>query len=82
AQAAGLKVSVYHYSHFTSVATAQAEARYFVAAAKRLGLPNSILMINDIEEEKSRINVNANMQAWETEMRGLGYQNLMHYAGA
>ncbi|CQR24907.1 N-acetylmuramidase/lysin [Streptococcus varani] len=82
AQAADLKVSVYHYSHFTSVATAQAEARYFVAAAKRLGLPNSILMINDIEEEKSRINVNANMQAWETEMKGLGYQNLMHYAGA
>lgn len=82
AQAVGLKVSVYHYSHFTSAAEAQAEARYFVEAAKRLGLPNSVVMVNDIEENKTRNNINANMQAWEAEMRRLGYNNLVHYTGA
>ncbi|MDO5078407.1 MAG: GBS Bsp-like repeat-containing protein [Streptococcus minor] len=82
AQAAGLKVSVYHYSHFTSASTAQAEARYFVDAAKRLGLSQTIVMVNDIEEYKSRENINANMKAWEAEMRRLGYNNLIHYTGA
>lgn len=82
AQAAGLKVSVYHYSHFTSVSSAQAEARYFADAAKRLGLSQNIVMVNDIEENKSRVNVNENMKAWEAEMRRLGYNNLIHYTGA
>ena len=82
AQAAGLKVSVYHYSHFTSASSAQAEARYFADAARRLGLPQNIVMVNDIEEYKSRENINANMKAWEAEMRRLGYNNLIHYTGA
>ena len=82
AQAAGLKVSVYHYSHFTSTSTAQEEARYFADAAKRLGLAKNIVMVNDIEEYKSRDNINANMKAWEAEMRRLGYNNLIHYTGA
>lgn len=82
AQTAGLKVSVYHYSHFTSANGAQAEARYFVAAAKKLNLSTSTVMVNDIEEDKSRANINANMEAWEKEMQRLGYGNLVHYAGA
>lgn len=82
ALAAGLKVSVYHYSHFTSREEARAEAQYFVAAAKRLGLPTSTLMVNDIEEQATRKNINENMKAWEEEMRRLGYSNLIHYTGA
>ncbi|MGT2910604.1 GBS Bsp-like repeat-containing protein [Streptococcus cameli] len=82
AQKAGLKVSVYHYSHFTSAKEAQAEARYFVAFAKALGLPANTVMVNDIEENKTRNNINANMKAWEAEMRLLGYTNLVHYTGA
>lgn len=82
AQVAGLKVSVYHYSHFTSASTAQAEARYFAAAAKRLGLAQNIVMVNDIEEYETRTNINENMKAWEAEMRRLGYNNLIHYTGA
>ncbi len=39
-------------------------------------------MVNDIEEYKSRENINANMKAWEAEMRRLGYNNLIHYTGA
>ncbi|MGT2950626.1 GBS Bsp-like repeat-containing protein, partial [Streptococcus cuniculi] len=82
AKAAGLKVSVYHYSHFTDRSSAQAEARYFTAFAAQLGLAKSTVMVNDIEEYKTRKNINANMKDWEAEMRRLGYQNLVHYAGA
>ncbi|HFU4024921.1 TPA: GBS Bsp-like repeat-containing protein [Streptococcus suis] len=82
AQAAGLKVSVYHYSHFTDAASAQAEARYFVSVAKALGLSTNTVMVNDIEEEKTKANINANMKSWEAEMKRLGYTNLVHYTGA
>lgn len=82
AQAVGLKVSVYHYSHFTDAQSAKAEAAYFAAAGKRFGLGRDVVMVNDIEEHKSRQNVNANMKIWEEEMRRQGYSNLVHYAGA
>lgn len=82
ARAAGLKISVYHYSHFVDAKTAKEEAQYFVAAAKRFGLPTTTTMVNDIEEYKTRANINANMQEWENEMRRLGYHNLIHYTGA
>ncbi|MGT2714967.1 GBS Bsp-like repeat-containing protein [Streptococcus respiraculi] len=82
AQAVGVKVSVYHYSHFTDARSAQEEARYFVAAAQRLGLSKDIVMVNDIEEYKTRNNINANMKSWENEMHRLGYNNLVHYTSA
>lgn len=82
AQAAGLKVSVYHYSHFTDRQSAQAEARYFINFAQTLGLAKNTVMVNDIEEHKTRKNINANMKDWEAEMRRLGYNNLVHYTGA
>ncbi|CRH90638.1 Lyzozyme M1 (1%2C4-beta-N-acetylmuramidase) [Chlamydia trachomatis] len=82
AQAVGLKVSAYHYSHFTDANSAKAEARYFVAAANKLGLSKNITMVNDIEEPKTRNNINTNMKTWEAEMRRLGYSNLVHYTGA
>lgn len=52
AHAAGLKVHVYHYSWFTSVAAARREAEYFAALAKKLQLSSSTIMVNDIEEPK------------------------------
>ncbi len=82
ARAAGLRVSVYHYSHFVDAKTAKEEAQYFVAAAKRLGLPTNTVMVNDIEEQKTRANINSNMKEWENEMKRLGYHNLIHYTGA
>ncbi|MBO4107317.1 GBS Bsp-like repeat-containing protein [Streptococcus suis] len=82
ALAAGLKVSVYHYSHFTSASGARAEATYFVEEARRLGLPNTTLMVNDIEEYKTRANINSNMKEWEKRMRELGFTNTIHYTGA
>lgn len=83
AQAVGLKVSVYHYSHFSTTAQAQAEAEYFVAAAKKLGLKTDTLMVNDIEDVDTKVNsINSNMKAWETTMKSLGYNNLVHYSMA
>lgn len=50
AKSAGMKVSVYHYSWFSSKKTAEAEADYFIKFAKELGLNSSTVMINDIEQ--------------------------------
>ena len=41
AQGAGLQVSTYAFSHYTSDEEARAEARYYVAFANRLGLPKN-----------------------------------------
>lgn len=52
AKAAGLKVSAYHYSWFTTKKSAEAEAKYFAAYAKELNLGPDTVMVNDIEEPK------------------------------
>lgn len=49
AKNAGLKVSVYHFSHFQNKSQAQAEADFFAKTAKNLGLGTDTLMVNDIE---------------------------------
>ena len=82
AKAAGIKVSAYHYSHYTSAAGAQAEARYFVSAAKAHGLASATVMVNDMEESSMLSNINANVQAWQDEMKRQGYSNLVHYTMA
>lgn len=82
AKAAGVKVSAYHYSHYTSAAGAQEEARYFVNVAKAHGLSSSTVMVNDMEESSMLNNINANVQAWQAEMKRQGYSNLVHYTMA
>lgn len=49
AQAAGLKVSTYHFSWFTNKAQAEAEADYYASFAKELGLGSDTIMVNDAE---------------------------------
>ena len=72
AQAAGLKVSAYHYSHYETAAEAKAEAQYFVSVAKSLGLSSSTVMVNDMEaSEMLNGDINANTQAWKEEMTRL-----------
>ena len=82
AQAAGLQVSTYHFSHYTSEEAARAEARFYIAAAQRLNLPKNTLMVNDFEDAKMQPNINRNTQAWADEMRKNGYTNLMFYTSA
>ena len=82
AQAAGLQVSTYHFSRYTSEEAARAEARFYIAAAQRLSLPKNTLMVNDFEDAKMQPNINRNTQAWADEMRKNGYSNLMFYTSA
>lgn len=83
AQAAGLRVSTYHYSHYETAAEARAEAQYFVRVAQSMGLSGSTTMVNDMEE-RSMLNgdLNANTQAWKDEMTRLGYSNNVYYTMA
>ena len=82
AQAAGLQVSTYHFSRYTSEEAARAEARFYIAAAQRLNLSKNTLMVNDFEDAKMQSNINRNTQAWVDEMRKNGYTNLMFYTSA
>jgi len=82
AQAAGLQVSTYHFSRYTSEEAARAEARFYIAAAQRFSLPKNTLMVNDFEDAKMQPNINRNTQAWADEMRKNGYTNLMFYTSA
>ena len=82
AQAAGLQVSTYHFSRYTSEEAARAEARFYIAEAQRLNLPKNTLMVNDFEDAKMQPNINRTTQAWVDEMRKNGYTNLMFYTSA
>ena len=82
AQGAGLQVSTYAFSHYTSDEEARAEAHYYAAFANRLGLPKNTVMVNDMEDPKMQNGINQHTQAWADEMRRLGYSNLMYYTSA
>ncbi|MGT2683222.1 GBS Bsp-like repeat-containing protein [Streptococcus porci] len=82
ARAAGLKVSSYHYSHYTSQDDARAEAQHFTKTARAFGLSGKTVMINDIEETKMQRNLNTNTQAWLEEMKKAGFVDNMYYTGA
>ncbi|MGT2742934.1 GBS Bsp-like repeat-containing protein [Streptococcus plurextorum] len=82
AKAAGMKVSAYHYSHYTSEDWARQEARYFAQKAREFGLSGDTLMVNDIEEQKMKERLNENTLAWVSEMSRLGFTNNMYYTGA
>ncbi|ELW74673.1 hypothetical protein IQ7_04979, partial [Streptococcus thermophilus MTCC 5461] len=82
AQIAGLQVSTYHFSRYTTEEEARAEARFYIEVAQRLNLPKSTVMVNDFEDSKMLPNINRNTQAWVNEMRKHGYNNLMFYTSA
>ena len=82
AQTAGLQVSTYAFSRYTSEEQAKAEARHYISVAKRLNLPTTTVMVNDMEDAKMQANINRNTQAWTDEMRKNGYTNLMYYTSA
>lgn len=82
AQIAGLQVSTYHFSRYTTEEEARAEARFYIQAAENLKLPKSTVMVNDFEDSKMLPNINRNTQAWVNEMRKHGYNNLMFYTSA
>ena len=82
AQAAGLQVSTYAFSHYTSDTEARAEARYYAAFANKLSLLKNTVMVNDMEDPEMQMGINQHTQAWADEMRKQGYANLMYYTSA
>ena len=82
AQAAGLQVSTYAFSHYTNDAEARAEARYYATFANKLSVPKNTVMVNDMEDPKMQTGINQHTQAWADEMRKQGYANLMYYTSA
>lgn len=84
AQQAGLKVSAYHYSWFTDDEGARREAEHFVNVAKKVGLPTSSVMVNDIEEPKivGKADHTTTSLAFKNRVNELGYKNVTHYMGA
>ncbi|MEI5994943.1 GW dipeptide domain-containing protein [Candidatus Enterococcus mansonii] len=81
ARAQGLKVSVYHYSHFRTKAEAVAEARYFANAATEMGLSRDTIMVNDAEEPAmNNGQATENSLAFEQELKSRGFNNVIHYS--
>lgn len=79
AQAAGLKVSCYHFARYTSTADAQNEARFFVKVAKSLGIGADALMIVDAEVKTANDYQGASL-AFLEEVEALGYTNTGIYS--
>lgn len=82
AKAAGMKVSAYHYSWFSSESAARNEANYFVAAARSIGLDNNTVMVNDFEEKQifGMSNHTKDSLAFADQLAKNGYNNVVHYS--
>lgn len=75
AQKAGLIISVYHYSWFSTASDAVAEANYFADAAISLGLPKSTVLVNDAENEAMGSNISNNSLTFKQQLANRGFTN-------
>lgn len=85
AKTAGLVVSTYHYSRFSSTSSAQSEANYYTAYAKELGLSTSTLMVNDAEDpdmNPTKVDATITSLAFKNQLAANGYNNVVHYCSA
>lgn len=83
AKNAGLVVSVYHYSTFSSTVGAIAEANYFANRATELGLSKGTLMVNDAEDEKmdtDNVDATKTSNTFAQQLKNNGFTNVLHYA--
>lgn len=80
ATAAGLKVSAYHYAHYTTSNSAANEASYFVSLANRFKLPKSTIMVIDIEEGKMlNSSLTPNTITFVNTLKSKCFSNPMYY---
>ncbi|WP_267201687.1 GH25 family lysozyme [Limosilactobacillus kribbianus] len=77
--AVGLRVACYHFARYTSTADAQNEARFFVKVAKRFGMYDDTLMIDDAEVH-SAADYQAASLAFLQEVEALGYKQTGIYS--
>lgn len=81
---AGLSVSAYHYSHFTTKEQAEAEADFFASKASEFGLGTDTVMVNDAENSIMN-NGFATENSLHFALRlinKLGYKTVIHYSYA
>lgn len=82
AKKAGLIISTYHYSHFSSIAGAKEEANFYSTRAKELGLPSNTVMVNDAEDGSmypARFDATQTSLAFKDQLSANGYKNVVHY---
>lgn len=83
ASEAGLKVSAYHYSWFNEEKDTRDEANYFSDYAKDLGLSQSTIMINDVENPSMAVNkAQENSIIFTDQLNKNGYDSVKHYSSA
>ena len=85
ARNAGLIVSVYHYSHFSSNAGAISEANFFTKTANELGLSKGTLMVNDAEDgdmQPKKVDLTITCNTFAEQLKNNGFKNVLHYASA
>ncbi|WP_249958754.1 GW dipeptide domain-containing protein [Enterococcus sp. LX10] len=82
AQSAGLVVSVYHFSRYTTSEEAIQEANYFVNYMKKLKLNSSTIAVNDAEAtELLQGNVTENSKSFINQVKAHGYNYSLLYTG-
>ncbi len=81
ALAAGMKVSTYHFSHFTTKEGAEAEATYYAKMAKELGLSGTTVMVNDLETNFNDFSTQ-NSVYFANKLKELGYPITLHYSSS
>lgn len=79
AKAAGLKVSVYHFSWFANAEEAAEEANYFLDYAKELNLDQNTSFVNDYESQKVPESTENSLVFAQT-LKDAGYANVYHYS--
>lgn len=82
AKAAGLRVSVYHFSWFDSTEGAIEEAQYFLDYAKELNLDADTSFVNDYEKVKTPLESDptSNSLKFAETLNSGGYKNVYHYS--
>lgn len=81
AQAAGLKVSLYHYARYNGASAAKAEADFFAGQAAKYGLGKDTVMVADVEDN-SLSNPYGDTVTFQQELARLGYNNQVTYSMA
>ncbi|MFC6253523.1 GH25 family lysozyme [Secundilactobacillus hailunensis] len=86
AQNAGLAVNYYHFAHFTSVASAQAEAQNFINAVQSVTSSKNMVLVVDFEASElgrqSKATNDADLAAFDSTLNAAGYNKTDLYTMA
>ncbi|MCI2171103.1 GH25 family lysozyme [Schleiferilactobacillus perolens] len=81
AQAAGLKVSLYHYAQYNGANGAKAEANFFADTAEQYGLGKGTVMVDDVEDSSLQTPY-ADTVTFQSQLASRGYNTQVTYSMA